>query len=506
MSGELLLTLLAALTLQAPTVPAGAPAAADTLGVGTARAEGGDFPPVGREAIEALTFPPLVFEPPEAAEHEVLGIPVYHLHDPSLPLVDFFVQLRGGAGHLSREELAAATALPAMLRTGGTSALPPDSVDLRIDLLALQLSLAGGGGGTFAGLNALTHTLDEGMDLLRDLLIDPGFDKETLEVWRGQEAEWIRRREDDPGSLAYSEFNRLMFGDHPTGWIMVEEDLSPERLSRERLRDVHGKLICRDRLILGVSGDLTWEDARERVERFLEPWPECDGTLAEPPHPEIRAEGGVFILPKAVEQSTVVMAQPGGILQGDTPEYFASRISDHILGAGGFTSRIMSRIRTEQGLAYGASSLWTSSRRYEGILGAVTATRPERTVEATRLLLEIMEEFRGVPPLDEEVADALSEIANSYVFAFASASQIVSRRMAYRAQELPDHWLERYLEGLQEVTPGSIAEVTGTFLDPSRMTILIVGDPERFDPGIEALGTLYELSPDGSYRPWSDRP
>src|SRR5690606_38291361 len=114
----------------------------------------------------------------------------------------------------------------------------------------------------------------------------------------------------------------------------------------------------------------------------LEPWPACEAPLPELPLPEIRAEPGVFVLPRTVEQSTVILARPGGLLQGDTPEYFASRIADHILGAGGFTSRIMSRIRTEQGLAYGANSLWTAGRRSEGILGAITSTRPERTLEA----------------------------------------------------------------------------------------------------------------------------
>jgi zinc protease len=162
----------------------------------------------------------------------------------------------------------------------------------------------------------------------------------------------------------------------------------------------------------------------------------------------------------------------------------------------------MTRVRTEQGLAYGASSLWGASRRSEGLLGALTFTRPERTIEAARLLRDVMEEFSGSPPEPDEVQTAYDEISNGYVFAFESAAQIVARRMGYRAQELPDGWLERYLEGLQEVTPEAIAEVTGRYLDPTRMTILILGDPARFDPGLEELGPLFELSPDGTVTPW----
>jgi len=502
--GIVVISILAAL---AATLPGGGtPAAVEPVLTDIPVARDTVSMPIGREAVEALEFPPLVFDPPEADEYEVLGVPVYHLHDPALPLVDFFVQLRGGLGHLPREEMAAAVALPSLLRAGGTESLPPDSLDLRIDLLALQLSISAGAGGMSAGINSLTETFDEGLALLRDVILRPGFDGEAVEVWRGQEVEWIRRREDDPGGLAVSEFNRLMFGDHPTGWTLVEEDLSEEQVSPERLRDLHGRLVCRDRLIVGISGDLSWEEAESRLHAFLEPWPECSEPLPDPPLPEIRAEGGIFILPRPIEQSTVIIAQPGGILQEDSPDFFASRIANHLLGGSGLTSRIMSRVRTEQGLAYGASSLWTASRRHEGLLGAMTATRPERTMEATRLLLEILEEFSGEEPSRTEVDDALEEIVNGYVFAFESASQIVARRMGYRAQDLPAGWLERYLEGLQDVTPEAIARVTGEHLDVSRMTMLIVGDPDRFDPGLEELGPLYLLSSDGSWTPWVSSP
>ncbi len=459
-------------------------------------------PPVGRAAVDALQFPELVFDPPFVEEREISGVPIYHLHDPTLPLVDIHVQVRGGTGNLPREDLAAATGLPSLLRNGGTATLPPDSVNRRIDLLALQLSVGGGGGSTFASLNSLTHTLDEGLELFGEMLADPGFDAEAVDVWLGQERERVRRREDDPGSLAFSEFNRLLFGDHPVGWVLTEEELDPERVTRDELLRVHSTLYCRGHLIVGVSGDLDWESAEPLLARFLERWPECGEPLPDVPAPDLRREGAVFVLERALDQSTVVMAQPGGVRQEDSEEYFASRLANHILGAGGFGSRITARVRTEQGLAYSASSVWTDPRRHEGVVGAVASTRADRTLEATRLLLEVMDELRAEPPPNEEVEEALQEIVNGYVFAFGSPSQIVLRRMGHRALGLPGDWLERYLDGLREVTPEAIHSVVNRHLHPAEMTILLVGDPDRFDPGLEAFESVYRLSPDGSYEPW----
>jgi predicted Zn-dependent peptidase len=78
----------------------------------------------------------------------------------------------------------------------------------------------------------------------------------------------------------------------------------------------------------------------------------------------------------------------------------------------------------------------------------------------------------------------------------------MARQVAYRLQRLPNDWLSRNLEGLQQVTSAQVAAVVRDHLEPERMTILIVGDPSRFDAGLETLGPLYRLSPDGTYGPW----
>ncbi len=456
----------------------------------------------GRSAVEALEFGPLPFDPPAPEAHEIAGVTVLHLNDPLLPLVDVQVQLIGGPGNFPREAFAAVSAFPFVLRRGGTRKLAPDAVERSLDELALQLSVSAGGGGARFRMNSLRETLEPAMRLLGELLIDPGLDSLALEVWRGQARERIRRRDDNPSALAFSEFNRLMYGDHPVGWVLDEADLPPDRLSTTALQGLHPVIACRGRLILGISGDVTWEEAQPLVRRFLDPWPECEALLDPLPEPSIRRGSGIFILPKAIEQSTVIVAQPSAVRQNDARAYFAARVADHLLGASGFGSRIMQRIRTEEGLAYGASSVWTTPLRHDGILGAYTATAAETTPDALRLLIEVLEEYRRSPPSGSEVRRAVEEITTGYVFAFESAAEIVARQMEYRAQELPDDWLWRYWEGLDAVTVEDVSEVIRTHLDPSRMTALILGDPARFTLGPEGGGPVYELRLDGSYRPW----
>jgi zinc protease len=127
-------------------------------------------------------------------------------------------------------------------------------------------------------------------------------------------------------------------------------------------------------------------------------------------------------------------------------------------------------------------------RRYEGIVGAVTRTSPENAVAALNLILEIMGDMRASPPEAGEVETAVAQIVNGFVFNFETRAQIVARRMFYLAQELPEDWLERYLSGVQKVTPASVQRVFRRHLRPEDMTILVVGDPDRI--GMDALSTL----------------
>ena len=112
----------------------------------------------------------------------------------------------------------------------------------------------------------------------------------------------------------------------------------------------------------------------------------------------LREGPAVFLIPKDLTQSTIVMAGPGGVSQGTGRDYFASRIGNSILGTGGFSSRLLSRVRTDMGYAYSASSFWTTPSRSQGIVGATTQTKSESTVAVVELMLEIISEMGEEPP------------------------------------------------------------------------------------------------------------
>jgi len=450
--------------------------------------------PIGRAALDGLDYPTIDFRPPIPDEYDVAGVPVLLLEDHALPLVSVYARFKGGYGLFGRESYAAGTALPSQIRYGGTKELSPDSVDKALEYYAIQTSFGGAGEALSATMNTLVQHLPAAMELWGAMLAEPAFDSTQVEIWRARQRESIRRRADNPGGLAFSEFNRLLYGDHPIGWEMEDTDLSPELLSSQSLAELHRRVVCRENLVLGLTGDMRWQDFRPLLEAFVRSLPACEGTVPPSPIPDIREEPGVYLIEKDLEQSVIVMAHTTDVRLADDSSYYSATIGNSILGGGGFSSRILSRVRTEAGFAYSASSLWTMPRRYDGLLGAITRTSPENTIPAIELILETMEGLRTAPPEAGEVQTAVERIVNGFVFNFETPGRIVSRTMFYLAQDLPSDWLERYLNGIQRVTAEGIHDAFARHLRPAEMMILIVGDPDRIGrDAIAALGPVTVL-------------
>lgn len=438
-------------------------------------------PPIGRPAVEAAVFEPLRFEPPEP---EMLtlsnGVTVFYLEDRSLPLVSVLADFAGGPLHFGREDFAAAQALGSLILTGGTATLPPDSLAELLESYALAPSFVTGGSRTTAGINTLSRNLDVALEIWSEMLGAPRFDPDRVELWRRRELDRVRRAQDDPGAIAIRAFNRLMFGDHPIGWTLDEADLEPDRLTEERLRRVHGEIFCPDRMTLGVTGDVGREEVVRKLEAVFAEWAPCPSELGTIEPPRVREVPGVVLVHRELEQSTVIVGQAGGVTRAETDDFLASQLGNWILGGGGFSSRLMARLRTERGLAYNAWSVWGAGARHERLFGLFTQTRAESTGDALTELRAVVESMREEAPSEDELRTAVDNIVNGYVFAFENPAEIVARRMSHHADGLPEDWLRDYIAGIQRLPPEAVHDVFRRHIQPDSMSIVIVGDTTRF--------------------------
>jgi predicted Zn-dependent peptidase len=437
---------------------------------------------VGRDVVDRLEYPPLRFTPLRPERFTLSnGVPVFFLRDASLPLVSVFVDMKGGHVYLPRQDFGAASALLPLMRNGGTASRSPDSVDEIVESNALGLSTSDDGERMVVGVNSLRRQMGLALDLWADLLLHPRFDSAAVERWRLEELNAIGRDRDFPGTLAVLEFNHLLYGDHPLGWIMSEADLAPDLVTPARLAEIHGRVVCPRTAVIGATGDVTREELQEALERVLKEWRPCARGLDAPPPLELHADPVTYVIPSSLSQSTIVVGQPGGVLLQDDADYFASRVANWLIGESGLTSRLATRLRTDSGLAYSAASIWGASPDHARIFGAITHTRSDRTLDALRMMTETIDSVRVDPPDEAEIELARRDLVNGFVFGFDDPLQVVARQVRFLALGLPPDWPDRYVRGVRAVDRRDVGRVLRKYLDPERFTTLILGDTAHFD-------------------------
>src|SRR6266853_2015911 len=110
---------------------------------------------------------------------------------------------------------------------------------------------------------------------------------------------------------------------------------------------------------------------------------------------------GIYLVDKDVNQGRVAMMLPG--IMRDDPDYFAVTVMNDILGGGGFTSRIVNRVRSDEGLAYDAHTSFPGGVYYPLTFTAAFQSKSRTVPYAASLVLEEIKGLAAAPVSDGEL-------------------------------------------------------------------------------------------------------
>jgi predicted Zn-dependent peptidase len=175
------------------------------------------------------------------------------------------------------------------------------------------------------------------------------------------------------------------------------------------------------------------------------------------------------------------------------PDYFPFTVLNFVIGGGGFTSRLMSEIRSNRGLAYSVGSVYRAEIDY-GLFATYCFTKSESTLESVTLISEILKQVKqeGITP--EELERAKNSILNNFIFEFTTPFQIVNKQVAIAFDNLPKDFLEIYRERITAVTLEEVNAVAQKYLHPDQMLLVVVGNSEHFDSPLSQWGPVKEIS------------
>ncbi len=413
------------------------------------------------------------------------GMKLYFLEDKSLPLFNVRVRMNVG-GYLDPfDKVGLASICGTTMRTGGTKKWTGDEIDELLEGIGGSVEIGIDNISGSAGINVLSDYTDLALEILSEVLRHPVFDQDKIDLAKMQERSAISRRNDDPGGIALREWRKLVYGsDSP--YARHTEYASIEAITRDDLVGFHKRYVAPENIQMAIIGDFDRKAVTELINKYFADWQRSGVPV--PPLPEVNYEwrSKVYYIEKPeAAQSYIRIGHLGGLVTD--PDYTAKIVMNSILG-GGFGSRLTDAVRTKMGLAYSVGGRYISNMAYPGYFFAVGSTGPENTVKAAREMIKQIRSMQTDLPTEEEMQKGKDGYLNSFVFNFDTRAEVVNRMMTYDFYGLPEDFLQKEKEGVEQVTPEAVLEAARRNLHPDSMIVLVVGNGEAFDEPLEALG------------------
>lgn len=345
---------------------------------------------------------------------------------------------------------------------------------------------------THVSLEGLAEDFPALLTLLAEVVQTPAFPEEEFPLLRERRRAELAQILDDPREVATRRFHRLFFGTAPYGHAVRGEPESLEAFTLQDLKGHYAREFAPGVATLVVVGMVPRGRVEEEARRAWEGWP-GGGPVSPPytaPPPQVSPPGLYLLDRPELTQSEIRLGHLG--LPRHHPDFFPLRLVNYILGEGGFSSRLMSRIRSDLGLTYGIRSRF-HFRRAPGPFTIATFTPAAHTAQVVQEITEVVREMQQNGVTAQELAEAQSYYVGHFPLSLETARTIVRQVLALDLYDLGRDYLSRYCENIQGVTGEAARNAARQHLWPDNLVTLVVGPAAKVRPSLEKLSPVHLL-------------
>jgi zinc protease len=400
------------------------------------------------------------------------GITAWLVEDHTIPFTALEIRFRGGASVEPADKRGATNLMTALLEEGAAE-MDARAFARARDSLAASFGYAVSDDALTVSAQFLTENRDAAVDLLRQSLIAPRFDADAIERVRAQVLSGLRSDEMDPQQIAARRFAAAVYGDHPYGSALDGTIDTVSTLTRDDLVAAHGAAMARDRIHVAAVGDITAEDLALLLDQLLGDLPATGAPL--PGAASLTFDGGIEVVDFATPQSVVQFGQPG--LAQDHPDFFAAFILDHILGGGGFESRLMTEVREKRGLTYGIYT-FLADRDHAQVWAGSVASANNRVAETVEVIRAEWVRLHNEGITAEELENAKTYLTGAYPLRFDGNGTIANIIVGMQMRGMPIDYAATRNDRVNAVTLDDVNRVAREVLNPDALSFVIVGQPE----------------------------
>ena len=428
---------------------------------------------IGLALVTALTVSAAPAVAGTKIEHVVSdgGIEAYLISEPSIPFMSLSLRFDGGA-NTDPDGIEGLARLTSSLLDEGAGDMDSQAFQTELEDLAIHMTPAVGREYFSIDLKTLTDHRDRAFDMLRLALTAPRFDDEPVERIKSQLQASLRRRQDDPDRMASETWLYKAFPDHVHAKPIDGTVQSIDAITGTDLQEFVDQRFARDNLIIGVAGDITADELGPLLDQTFGDLPSASKPINPP---EVTPqEHGINVVRLDVPQSSIVFGQKG--IKRDDPDFFAAFVANHILGGGGFTSRLTKEIREDRGLAYSVYSYLAPSDvnpTWKGGLGTSNAS----VIEALDLVRQEVKRMAEGDVSEQELEDAKTYLTGSFPLRLTSNDRIAGLLVTLQVHDLGLDYLDKRSSLIETVTLDDVKRVAARLYDPDKLLTVVVGDP-----------------------------
>jgi zinc protease len=405
------------------------------------------------------------------------GARVYFVENHDLPMLDVSVDFPAGAAFDTREKNGAASMTASMLRLGA-GGMNEDEIARRLADLGAQFSRRFDSDRAGAGIRTLSSAKERtgALEILAHLLTRPEFPAAILEREKVRLIASLKEADTRPDTIASRTFSRLVYPTHPYGLRSSGEVDTIAKLTREDLIAFHRRHFIAERAVVALMGDVTREQAEAIAESLTASLPAAEGDVPALPAVTELAKGDVRWVTHHATQSHIMIGAPG--IRRDDPDYFPLFVGNHVLGGGGFVSRMTEEVRQKRGLAYSAYSYFSPLLR-EGPFVVGMQTKGAQAKEALEVARKTVADFVAKGPTPKELAAAKKNIIGGFPLRIDSNAKIHEYLAVIGFYRLPLTYLDDFTKNIERVTIEQVRSAFQRRVHPERMITVIVGQAEQ---------------------------
>ncbi|WP_170562206.1 M16 family metallopeptidase [Ruegeria atlantica] len=399
------------------------------------------------------------------------GIKAWLVEDQSIPFAALELRFRGGTS-LDDPDKRGAVYLMSGLIEEGSGDMDARTYARELESLAASFRYNATDDTVSISAQFLTENRDDVIDLLRTTIHEPRFDQDAVDRVKAQVLSGLKSDQTDPNDIAGRNFAQMAYGDHPYGTEGKGTIESVSALTRDDVVTAYEDVFAKDRMYVGAVGDITADELGALLDKLLADLPETGKQI--PERADVSIPGGVSVVEFDTPQSVALFGQAG--IDRDDPDFFAAFILNHILGGGGFESRLMQEVREKRGLTYGIGTYLVPKDLASVYLGSVSSSN-DRIAEAVEVIRDEWARAASDGVTQKELDDAKTYLTGAYPLRFDGNGQIAGIMVGMQMEDLPIDYIATRNDKVNAVTLEEVNRVAAELLDPEALHFTVVGKP-----------------------------